>query len=359
MAEYMLRSNGINQVFSAEKQYANNIAELSESLLSIKNGLRINDYSSRAKIEQQLQQIIEALTHQGKQMNSLGTTLEQILNQYTKAEQTITENVTKKSITTQEGSGNTTPQDKGIDISFEKDGINLLKKILPADFAPYITLLASGFTGNEIDGKIVSEFIKSAAAKYKFFGNLADKDAKTALSDLFGLGTYLKDGVPATASERFVKSLKQDLSSYKPDIGSAAKAGKTIAKWGGVVASVVGNGISNYNEYSSGEISGGRAVAETVVETGIDIGKTALISAGVAAAIGGAPVVVVTTFAVGASWLLDKGCEALTGKSVTEFASDLVLDTAEKVADGISDVGGKVCDTLSSVGEGFAKWAFG
>lgn len=361
MAEYILSSSGISQVFSAEKTYADNLAGLAESLQSIKNGLRINDYSSRAKIEQQLQNVIENLTLQSGQMSSLGNTLEKILNQYTKTEQTISDNVTKKTIKTPQG-GNTTPQEKENKeegIKWDKELTGLLKKVLPADFAPYITLLASGFTGSEVDGKIVSEFIKSAAAKYKFLGNWADNGAKTAVMDLFGLGKYFKDGVPATASERFLQALSKEAKSFKPDVGTAASAGKTIAKWGGVVASVVGNGIGNYNEYSSGEISGGRAVAETIVETGIDIGKTALITAGVAAAIGGAPVVAVTAVAVGVSWGADKICEMITGKGVTELVSDGIIDGAEKAMDAVSDVGSKVCGAVSSFGSSFADWAFG
>lgn len=361
MAEYIVSSNGISQVFSAEKTYADSLAGLSESLQSIKNALRVNDYSSRIRIEQQLQKIIDSLTHQSGQMSSLGTTLEQILNQYTKTEQTISDNVTKKSTKTPQG-GENTPQQNGADdegIDWNKELLTLFKKVLPADFAPYVTLLANGFTGSGVDSKIISEFIKSASAKYKFLGNLADNGAKTAVMDLFGLGKYFKDGVPATASERFTAALTKELTAYKPNVGTAASAGKTIAKWGGVVASVVGNGISNYNEYSSGDISGGRAVAETIVETGIDIGKTALITAGVAAAIGGAPVLAVTAVAVGVSWGADKICEMITGKGVTELVSDGLIDGAEKAIDAVADVGSKVCGAISSFGNSFADWAFG
>ncbi|WP_455713935.1 hypothetical protein [Anaerosporobacter sp.] len=365
MAEYMLSSSGISQVFSTEKTYADNLADLAESLQNIKNGLRINDYSCRVKIEQQLQKIIENLALQGGQMSSLGTTLEQILKQYTKTEQTIADHVTKKSIETSQG-GNTTPHEKGVEeegIDWSKELTGLAKKILPADFAPYITLLASGFTGSEVDSKIVSEFIKSAASKYKFLGNLADNGAKTAFMDLFGLGKYFKDGAPATTSGKFLQALSKEASSYKPDVGTAASAGKTIAKWGGVVASVVGNGISNYNEYSSGEISSGRAVAETVVETGVDIVKgialTAAAATVVTAAVGSAPVLAVTAVAVGAGWVADKVCEAFTGKGVTEFVSDGIIDGAEKAIDVVSDVGSNICGAISSFGSGFANWAFG
>lgn len=109
-------------------------------------------------------------------------------------------------------------------------------------------------------------------------------------------------------------------------------------------------------------------MAETIVETGVDIGKGALLAAGVAAgaaALGlAAPAVVVGGAAVAASWLMDVVCKQLTGESVTEFVSDKILDVGEAVASGVKEaaanVGNAVKDTFTgavrSIGNILPKW---
>jgi hypothetical protein len=133
----------------------------------------------------------------------------------------------------------------------------------------------------------------------------------------------------------------------------SVKTGTKVAGW---ALSLIANGFSNYDEYNKGEISKGRAVAETVVETAIDIGKGAAIAAGVAAgcaAIGvAAPAVVVGGIGVGVSLVADIVCENLTGKSVTEATSDLIIDTAAKAGKAIS---GAAKSTKNAVSGWFSK----
>lgn len=169
----------------------------------------------------------------------------------------------------------------------------------------------------------------------------------------------------------FWKALKGEAGEYLlengDDMTKAAKAGDGLAvgaKWLGGVLSFAGSAVDNYEEYKSGEISGGRAVAETVTETAVDIGSDMLITAGVtagAAALGvtAAPAVVVGGVAVAAKWGLDCLCESLWDKSFTETVSDGLLDMGEAVVSGagelVSDVAsgaGKVCEAVAdSVGK--------
>lgn len=114
------------------------------------------------------------------------------------------------------------------------------------------------------------------------------------------------------------------------------------------------NTISNVSEAMSGKISTGRAVAETITETAIDVGKGWLIgtavAAGVATTVGSAPVLVVGAITVGVTVGLDWACKKITGaivgeeKRLTETVSDFVLDVGEAAIAG----GRKVVSSVSS-----------
>lgn len=120
----------------------------------------------------------------------------------------------------------------------------------------------------------------------------------------------------------------------------------------GTAISGIVNGISNYEEYESGEIDGVRAVMETIGETAVDIGKDAAIGIGVAATLatvfGGAPVIAVAAGTMIVSSGLDFVTDKLSGgkyDSFTEFASDSLLDLGEKIGDVATDVYNSVKDT--------------
>jgi hypothetical protein len=102
--------------------------------------------------------------------------------------------------------------------------------------------------------------------------------------------------------------------------------------------SAVSNGIDNYNEYKSGEISAFRAVEETIGETVVDTAVDWAIGTAIAAAATtvGAPAVVAGVVTVGVSWAADTLCKklykAVTGeeKGLTEVVSDFYIDNIEK-----------------------------
>ena len=123
------------------------------------------------------------------------------------------------------------------------------------------------------------------------------------------------------------------LDAYKSGGAKAAFA------WAGLGLSFVSNAVSNHEEHSSGKISTQRAVAETFMETAVDVGKNWLVgtavAAGVAATVGSAPVLVVGAATVGVTMGMDWACKKITGKlcgeekGVTETVSDLVLDVGK------------------------------
>ena len=184
----------------------------------------------------------------------------------------------------------------------------------------------------------ISEFGKNYN---KYIINPKEIDFKTFKDKFLGKDIYpeiVKDrtaagwvGRMSNAKATFEKSFDKGLS-IKDDAGNIK--GFKVAGW---ALSFVANGISNYDEYKSTPgMTRERAVEETVSETFIDIGKGAVLTAGVAAASAAlgfaAPAVVVGAGAVVASKVLDVVCTHLTGKDVTEAVSDLILDTEEQVA---------------------------
>lgn len=223
-----------------------------------------------------------------------------------------------------------------------------------------IALLKNIIDGDGITGKDIGSTIKG-------MGNsiigMCDEYSKTAgkwpistadIKELAGLSTYKTISTASTKAgwlakvENFGVTLKDTLKSEISPISKTTLADgtkvvdkvKTGTKVAGWALSLVANGFSNYDEYSKGDITKGRAFAETISETLIDIGKGAAITAGVAAtcaAIGvAAPAVVVGGIGVGVSLVADIVCENLTGKSVTEATSDFVLDNASKVGKAVT-----------------------
>ncbi|HWQ79792.1 MAG TPA: hypothetical protein VN381_13285 [Anaerovoracaceae bacterium] len=149
----------------------------------------------------------------------------------------------------------------------------------------------------------------------------------------------------------------------------AAEGGKAAFAWAGVALNTVLNGIDNYNEMKDDKISAGRAVAETVAETGIDIAKNALIgaavTAGIAAAVGSAPVLAVAAGTIAISMGLDSATKRITGlnggKAVgfTEFASDTYLNALETEGDIIKNKFNNAVNCFNnSVGAITATWKF-
>lgn len=135
-------------------------------------------------------------------------------------------------------------------------------------------------------------------------------------------------------SDRVLKAAKLKLKDEFPFKKSNFEKGTKAAGW---LLTLVANGFSNYEEFK-GKDNLGRMIGETIVETGIDIGKAALISTGVVAACAAAgvaaPAVVVGGAAVAVSLGIDEVGKLITQDenfSVTEAISDTVCDAAEYV----------------------------
>ena len=149
-------------------------------------------------------------------------------------------------------------------------------------------------------------------------------------------------------SKRFGRNFNK---SMKSGIGNVSKST--------VIFTAIGNAIDNYDEMKEEGISLERAIAETFVESVVDIGKDiaigSAVAAGVAATFGSAPVLLVGAATVGITMGLDWASEQLTGKDLTENVSDIICNVGEaavKVGDKL--VGG-MTDMIRSAGNFFGK----
>ncbi len=204
--------------------------------------------------------------------------------------------------------------------------------------------------------KLLNTTVSSTQKCEKLFRMLPGQAAKTGLKKAFGLqkvSTLFPNGYVSKSFYNNFHKLDSITDAY-------TKGGmKSALAYAGTAMDLVCNGVSNYQEMKEGKISKGRAVAETVTETAIDVGKDWLIATAVTAGIatltaGAAPVVAVAAGTAVVSMGLDWACQKLTKKfmgeekKVTEFVSDAVLDGAKYAYD-------KGKEIVKSVGEKATK----
>lgn len=314
---------------------ANQLKLIVKRLNSLKNNL---PGSSFENIKAVLNSTITNIEDYSKGIENLKTGLNNSVKSYLTAEN----NIIQTQITFN-GSNPGKPSESSNDNKTKDNLLEMLWSFLdsagsvPSSAAPYIQMLLSGITGEEIDATIIASILASTVNKYAFFADVAENGWKEALKNGFGIGAYMPEGT--TAGETFTDYFKQAIKSEADgfvDSSTAAKTASSVAKWAGVALTTIVEGVENYEEYQNGEISGGRAVTETIIETGTDVAMGAaataatgalLAAAGVAAAPAVAVAGVATVAVAGVNWVT----ETLTGKDVGEWVSDTVCDVGESV----------------------------
>lgn len=385
------------------KNIPDRIDQVAASIGEIRGSLSFSNTSSY-EMRQRLLWICDALEHQSSVLRSMAQALSQARSRYASCEDKLAADMAARK-----------------DISDAVVAIRTFMERL--DFRPG-EAASDDFSLNDLFLGLMGEegFVGKTAAAWL---NLSDED-KSALEKGLGLGksgaglvgvmaSWMKNGMDESEIAQYLfgwntknipegmdfwKALKGEAGDYLlengDDMTKAARVGNGLsvgAKWIGGVLSLAGSAVDNYEEYKSGEISGGRAVAETLTETAVDVGSDMLIGAGItagAAALGitAAPALVVGGIGVAAKWGLDCLCESLWDKNFSETVSDGLLDMASGVGDfaqdmvsGVSDFAedmasnaGKVCDAigdsvgkvatgvtggLKSIWKSATSWAFG
>lgn len=212
---------------------------------------------------------------------------------------------------------------------------------------------------------------KKTWSDYKLIGNAVGVKKSTTwwFKNVTGLKPIGRSSTASTWIKRFGNNLTNKTSPFAAqlkDIGKnftgANGVGKAISSWSSVAITGVVNFFGNKQEQeeSNGTMSDGRVVAETITETAIDtaitLGASAVVGAAVAACTTVAlPGVVVTAAAGLVVAGVNAGIKACTGKTATEWASDFILDTGEKV---ISAVGDAAKNVKNTIGGWFKKLKF-
>ena len=193
--------------------------------------------------------------------------------------------------------------------------------------------------------------VKVVGNTSKTIAEYAEKGFKEGTKSFIGLTPYFAKGTELGKGfgKHFIDGLKTEVSKYA-DVSSASKTIGTVAKWAGVAAEVVSEGFENYDEYKKGGITARRAVAETVIESGVDIGLGIAASGATGAALAAvgvaAPAVAVAAVAGVAVWGVNKIVTHFTGKDIGEHVADFYCDHIEGAV-----------KTVKKVGKTIVKWA--
>ncbi|MBD5479348.1 MAG: hypothetical protein HDR14_08680 [Lachnospiraceae bacterium] len=234
-------------------------------------------------------------------------------------------------------------------------------------------------------GKDIYDFVSGAAKtynNYKKIGNAVGRKTSTVwwLKHITGLNKLNRVSTAKNPINRFLNNLTNKTSPYnaqiKKTIGDyAGKNGAkaACAKWGNVLFSGVANYFANKEEQanSDGEMSDTRVWAETITETvvgtALQEGAKIVVGAAVSALLPAAPVVAVVALTGLTTTLIGAGVKALTGQSVTEWVSDIIVDAGEVVVKKAGEVVGavgkaagkaakEVGKAVNNVGKAVGKW---
>lgn len=254
-------------------------------------------------------------------------------------------------------------------VAYWKAGNYFFENAEPGDYLSLAGNFGKGgsivsIIGNLINGKNDPKSYISAADK--FVSSVIDDEPITDLKTLFGYSN-------AESTKGFTKSIKKSIKDKISDHtfikakGNAKTAevvkhnSKVKAKWAGhAVSTLFTVATKAYDNFVNpqGEDkynSTGRKVAETITESAVDIAVDAGIKAGVTVAatalLGATPVgwaaVGVGVAAVGVKWVADQAFKHFTGKDMTEYISDGIIDGAKNV---FNNVGNAVQTGLKNIG---------
>lgn len=224
-------------------------------------------------------------------------------------------------------------------------------------------------------GKDIYDFLTEASKTYNNYKKIGNAvGTKTAMAwwikNITGLKPLGRASTAQNPFTRFWKNLTNKTSPFNAqfrniinDFKGANGVGKAVASWGSVAVSGVLNLFSNKEEQanSNGTMSNRRVVAETITETIVDTaltyGASIVAGAAVTTVLGtvAAPGIVVVALSGAIVTGINIGVKKITGKTTTEWISDMVLDTAEAIDNAVSNIAKNVSE---SIGNWFNKLAF-
>ncbi len=363
-------SNDINSVYTRVNRIKSEFASIGYSLdWDIKSASGIN---SRIKtIENELSAERSGLKRMQSFLNSTASKYNNVENTINNDKKTRKIQSAVKNISTNNISNNV--GDKIKEILIENAGLG-------GGFISAISKLINSSISGPIDpGGIAKGSKKVVSSIYNIIRNSEKLEklsrmnpgqaVKTGIKRFIGFDKAftgsLRPSVAKSFNTRFYnnfhKQLDDGLSAY------TTKGAKSIFAWAGVAVSAIANGFQNYDEAKSGKISTGRAVAETITETAVDVGTGLLVGAAVSAGVAAvgwvsAPVIAVGAITAGVMVGADAICKWITksvtgeSKGLTETVSDFVLDVGEATVKAGKKIVSGVANAVSNAGKAVSSF---
>ncbi len=328
------------------------------------------DVKSVSNIKKKIQSINKELEYAVVGLKNMGTFLNTATNKYQQTERQNMELPIEKE-------GQLVVSNTEIVEKFDVVGVLVNSLFGNTGFSgDFISSLASVFasvSSSEIDYGALAKGLKdivNSAYDFVVDGQKLEKLSrmnpgqaiKTGLKRFVGLNkAFVGNLQPSTAnnfSTRFYNNFQKQLSNKTEAF--TKKGSKSFFSWAGVAVSVVANTIDNISQAQKNGNSAERVfaeiVAETAVETGLNIVVGAAVSAGIAAlGFTSAPVIVVSA----ATGLVLAGADSLCkwatnkafgeSKGLTETISDTALDIGEAIVKGRRKIASDIGDFLKEI----------
>ncbi len=307
---------------------------LTDDLENVKNSL---SSASFGEIKSALNVILGSMRNEISDITTLKTTLENTARTYQAAELAILQgNVSDVEPTAASGT-DMNFNDSDADLSILWDLLRSTGSI-PSAMTPYLKMLLSRITGEEINATVLADILNSSINQFAFFTDVAESGWSEALKNAFGIAAYMPEGTaPGLSFSEYLKTaLGKELDEFT-DLSTLGKGAGAVAKWAGVGLTLATDGYDNYEEFQNGDISAERAVAETIIETGVDVflgvGATAAVGAGLAfVGVVGAPAILVAAGGAAVVAGANAAFEHFTGKDIAEHFSDFICDSGSSIA---------------------------
>lgn len=325
-------------ILSAANEYNDQRRELASCISRLRGVKSYRVMSGRefSSIYRVLGKVIDSLEDDKKNLKKLHEGLIAVKEEYTRYENKITEHMEIKG------------------------AADVLDKVL--DEVGWSAIGNAGIVGGFVS--TIGRFATSDKEVQDYLGLLSNTISVVGNGAklLGGRGTYVKwkeafglyeafEGLDMSApGKAFTSSFEKQMSGFRPNATTVGEKIAVGAKWAGAILTGAMNLCDNIEEFKGQDGKLGRILAETGVETAVDIGLGMVATAGVtalaaAAGITAAPAVVAGAAATGVVWAANKVCKWVTGgKDIGEVAADAVCGGVEMIAEG--------CNS-------FVKWAFG
>lgn len=366
------RTSGIAMELERERQ---NLESCRNTVLSVIRGNSFSG-SARQRVIRSLNIILEEMENERRSLLQMENCLYQVGEIYSRYEEKISRCESGTSI--QWGNGQESAAIGEVVISNhsereneEKESVwswddtwNMISKVGIA--GGIISTIGGAVTGE----RSIMEFLKGLTSVIGDVVSAQDKETDVLWKYIVGATNGLEDLDISSFKNTFASYVKKDLyTDLKFETGAkVTNKIQVVSKWVGHILTLVTNGMDNYDEYHEKKENGftvGRAVAETVYESGMDIllgvGATAAVSgiAGMlvtAGAIASAPAVAIGIGAAGVVWAANGICKWATGgRDIGEVVADSVCDYWEdavektknnikKAVDGVSTVWHTMCN---------------